>query len=233
MRPIVLLGQLNEIDLAMDAVRARMAEIAEALKEPSALSAARAAARAAETELTGFRRTQRECELDQQQAAARLSQAQGRLYSGRIRNPKELEDAERDVAQLQRQRAAAEDALLEALIAVEAATEASTAAQAELNQLSAAWAATQAALRDEQAQLSERLAAGRAQQAAARRAIPPASLQTYDSLRPRRGGRAVARLDGDTCAACLVAVPPLKAEAAREGDALVYCENCGRLLWSD
>lgn len=233
MRPIVLLGQLNEIDLAMDAVRARMAEIAEALKEPPALSAARAAARAAEAELADSRRTQRECELAQQQAAERLSQAQGRLYSGRIRNPKELEDAERDVAQLQRQRAGTEDALLEALIAVEAATEAYTAAQAELNQLSAAWAKTQAALRDEQAQLSERLSTGRAQQAATRRAVPPALLQTYDSLRPRRGGRAVARLDGDTCAACLVAVPPLKAEAAREGNELVYCENCGRLLWSD
>lgn len=233
MRPVVLLGKLNEIDLAIDGMRARMAEIAEALKEPPALAAARAAAAAAEAELARGRRGQAECEFAQQQVVVRLTQAESRLYSGRVRNPKELEDAEKDVAQLRRQRAAAEDALLEALIAVEAATEAHAARQADLARLSEAWAQTQTALRAEQAQLAEHLSAERAHQAATRRAVPPHILQTYDSLRPRRGGRAVARLDGDTCAACLVAVPPLKAEAAREGEALVYCENCGRLLWSD
>lgn len=233
MRPVLLLGKLNEIDLAIDGIRARMSEIAEALKEPPALAAARAAAAAAEAALADGRRAQAECEFAQQHVVARLTQAEGRLYGGRVRNPKELEDAEKDVAQLRRQAAAAEDALLEALIAVDAATEAHVAAQADLTQRSEAWAETQTARRAEQAQLAERLSAERARQAATRRAVPPHILQTYDSLRPRRGGRAVARLDGDTCAVCLVAVPPLKAEAAREGDALVYCENCGRLLLSD
>jgi predicted nucleic acid-binding Zn-ribbon protein len=58
-------------------------------------------------------------------------------------------------------------------------------------------------------------------------------LHTYDTLRVRRGGRAVARIDGDTCAVCLVAISPSRLAAAREGEQLAYCENCGRILLSD
>ena len=59
MPPVALLGQLNEIDLAIDALRARAAEIAEALKEPAVLQAARTAAKAADAELAGARRSNR------------------------------------------------------------------------------------------------------------------------------------------------------------------------------
>jgi predicted nucleic acid-binding Zn-ribbon protein len=233
MPPVALLGQLNEIDLAIDALRARAAEITEALKEPVALQAARTAAATANAELARCRAVQAERESAQQKTAARLTQAEGRLYGGKVRNPKELEDAEKDVAQLRRQHAQAEDALLEALIASEAAAEAAAGAQRELAQRSAAWDATQAGLRAEQARLTERLAAERTRQAAARRAVPAGILHTYDTLRPRRAGRAVARPDGDTCAVCLVAVSPSRLEAAREGEELAYCENCGRILWSE
>ncbi len=233
MQPIALLAHLNDIDLAIDALRARAGEVAEALKEPAALREARAAASAADAELARCVAVQSERELAQEKTTSRLTQAQSHLYSGHVRNPKELEDAERDVAQLRRQHDQAEDALLAALIAAEAAAEAAAGRQAELTRLSAEWEAAQASLRGEQAQLTARLAAARAQQAAVRREASPALLHTYDTLRPRRGGRAVARLDGDTCNACLVAIPPLKLQAARDGDELVYCENCGRLLWAE
>ena len=38
-RPILLLARLNDIDLAVDATKTRLAEIAEALREPAALRA--------------------------------------------------------------------------------------------------------------------------------------------------------------------------------------------------
>lgn len=233
MRPIILLGQLNEIDLAVDALRARAAQIAEALQEPAALQAARAVAAEAEAEWMRWRAVQRERELVQQSALARLTQAQSRLYGGKVRNPKELTDVEKDVQQLGRQFSQAEDELLDALIALESADELRTRRQAELAQHSAAWENSRAGLLAEQAQTAESLAAERARLAAARRDVPPGPLRTYDALRPRRAGRTVARLDGDTCSVCLVAVSPGRIAAARDSDELTYCENCGRLLWAD
>lgn len=233
MRAIHRLALLNEADLALDAAKARLAEIAVALREPATLAAARAALAEAERELERCRREQRELEQAQAAVRAEVARTEQSLYSGQIRNPRELENAERDLQQHRHQQAAIEDRLLEAMVATEAVAERHAACQAELSRLSAAWEQTQAALRQEQAQLKARLPALQARQATARQAAPPELLPLYDSLRARKGGRAVAEVDGDTCSACSVAVPPSKLAAALEGEELVYCGNCGRLLWAE
>lgn len=231
MRAIHRLALLNEADLALDAAKARLAEIALALREPAALAAARAALAEAEKELERCRQEQRKLEQAQAEARAEVTRTEQKLYSGQIRNPRELENAERDLQQHRHQQAAIEDRLLEAMVAADAAAERHATCQAELARLTAAWEETQASLRQEQAQLKARLPALQARQAAARQAAPAELLPLYDSLRARKGGRAVAEVDGDTCSACSVAVPPSKLAAALEGDEPVYCGNCGRLLW--
>lgn len=232
-RPVFLLAQLNEADLALDAVKTRLAEIAAALREPAELLAARQAHANAEAELARCRTAQRDLELAQADATAKVGRTEQKLYSGQIRNPRELEDAERDLQQQRNQRAHVEDLLLESLLAVEVATEEHAACQTRLAQLTAAWEQSQAALREEQARLKARVPGLQARQVAARKAAPASLLPLYDNLRIRKGGRAVAELDGDMCSACRVAVPPSKLAAAVEGDELVYCGNCGRLLWTE
>ena len=233
MRAIVLLAQLSEVDLAVDAHKARLAEIAEAAREPAALVEARRSLARAESELEHCRAVQTELEAAQKAVVGKLTRAETRLYGGGVRNPKELEDLQLDVAQLRRQRNQAEDNLLEALICTETAAQTQAEQAALLERLTAEQARKHAALRAEHAQIKAKLAAELAQQAAARQAVPAALLAIYDNLRPRRGGRAVAKLDGEECSACLVAASPFSLEAARFGDELVYCSNCGRLLWGE
>lgn len=233
MRSVMLLARLNEIDLAVDTLKARLAEMAEALREPAALVEARRSLARTESDLAHCRAVQTELEAAQNEAAVKLARAETRLYGGGVRNPKELEDLQRDAAQLRRQLSQAEDNLLEELICAETATTAQAECAATLARLTADWERKQAALRAEQAQLKAKLTADLARQAAARQAVPAALLAIYDNLRPRRGGRAVAQLDGDECSACLVVASPFSLEAARFGDELVYCSNCGRLLWGE
>jgi predicted nucleic acid-binding Zn-ribbon protein len=123
--------------------------------------------------------------------------------------------------------------VLEIMVALEEATARQAKARAEVTKLASEWEARQVNLRAELTKLKARLPAEQARQAAARQAVPPQFLRTYDHLRPRHAGRAVAELDGDECSACLVQAPPSKLEAARYSDELVYCGNCGRLLWGE
>jgi predicted nucleic acid-binding Zn-ribbon protein len=203
------------------------------LKEPAALQAARHALTEAEAELARCRARQFDAELAEKKIAQKLANAERTLYSGQIRNPKELQGAEQDVQQLRRQRSQAEDTLLEAMLSADAAVQAHAEQSHKLARLSAEWEATQTALRAEQATLNKKLAALKTQQPAARKAVPAHLLPIYDSLRPRRGGRPVAKLDGAVCTACKVAASPGKLAAARDSDELVYCENCGRVLWTE
>ena len=119
------------------------------------------------------------------------------------------------------------------MICAETAMQAQAEQAALLERLTAEQGRKHAALRAEHAQIKAKLAAELVQQAAARQAVSAPLLTTYDSLRLRRGGRAVAKLDGEECSACLVAASPFSLEAARFGDELVYCSNCGRLLWGE
>ena len=233
MRPVMLLARLNDIDLDLDAMKARLGEIAEALKEPRELQQARTAAQEADADLAHWRAIQQEREAAQKRAADRLAKAEANLYSGKVRDSKELQDAERDVNQLRRQRSQAEDDWLEALIALDSATETAGQRQSELSKLAVEWQARQTRLRAEQARVRQRLLNEQARAAAARGAVPADLLGLYDGLRPRRGGRAVASLDEEMCSACHVDVPPVKLETARFGEELVYCSNCGRLLWGE
>jgi uncharacterized protein len=231
MRPVVMLARLCELDVDLDAGRARLAEIATALKEPAELAAARSELAEREAELARWRGVQQERDTTQQQIAEKLARAEKRLYSGEVRNSREVQDAERDVQQLRHQRGQAEDMLLQALVAVDGLAQDCASRTAQVAELAAGWESAQVRLRAEQSRLKARLLAEQARQVAVRRAIPPDLLSLYDNLRPRRAGRAVARLEGDMCSACRVAVPPTKLEAARYGEELVYCGNCGRLLW--
>jgi len=232
-RPILLLARLNDLDLAVDATKTRLAEIAEALREPAALASARRSAADLQKEVDRLRTEQRSLEHHQADLEQKIEKTETRLYSGEVTSPRELEDGQRDVVQHQHQKAAVEDRLLEIMVALESATAALDKAQAGVSTLATDWETQQTALRAEQARLRARLPGELARQAAARQGIPAELLRTYDTLRPRRGGRAVAELDGDECSACLVAVPPSKLEAARFSDELVYCGNCGRLLWGE
>jgi uncharacterized protein len=197
------------------------------------LSAARRSLAQAESDLAHCRAVQTELEAAQSDAAGKLARAEAKLYGGSVRNPKELEDLQRDAAQLRRQLGLTEDQLLEALICSETATQAQGEQAAAVERLTADWERKQKALRAEQAQLKAKLPAELARQTAVRQAVPATLLATYDNLRPRRGGRAVAQLDGDECSACLVAASPYTLDAARFGDEIVYCSNCGRLLWGE
>ncbi|MGE5603303.1 MAG: zinc ribbon domain-containing protein [Nitrososphaerales archaeon] len=232
-RPIILLARLNEADLAVDATRARLAEIAEALREPATLVTARETLAAAEKEVERLRGEQAEMEREQAEAEQQIKRIEQKLYGGKVTAPRELEASQRDLAQHKNQMAAVEDRVLEIMVALEAATTAFEKARAEVTKLSGEWDARRASLRSELAKLKARLPDEQARAAAARQAIPAQYLRTYDHLRPRHGGRAVAELDGDECSACLVQAPPSKLDAARYSEELVYCGNCGRLLWGE
>jgi predicted nucleic acid-binding Zn-ribbon protein len=63
--------------------------------------------------------------------------------------------------------------------------------------------------------------------------ILAADREVYERLRPTKRGRAVSRLDDGNCSACGVAPSSSRGQDARQGNALILCGNCGRILCAD
>lgn len=223
------LYRLQSLDSKGDKKRRRLIEVEAALGDSEELQQARQAVERAEKQVRKWAVKQRDLELEVQGLADKTSRDEQRLYSGAIRNPKELEDLQAEVASLKRRQQRLEENLLEMMIEREEAETVQSQAQSHLDQMQADWTARQADLTGER----EELQAGLVENDQAREALLPnidaGDLRGYEALRRRKGGVAVALLRDDTCGECGVGISPSLKWQLRQGE-LAPCSNCERIL---
>jgi predicted nucleic acid-binding Zn-ribbon protein len=227
------LYRLQIIDLEIEERNRRLKEIEASLGESEELRRAQQALQDGEKKLTRQRTRLRDRELDMRSLTSKIASVEDRLYSGRIKNPKELANLQGEVQYLKRRRSELEDQVLETMIEVEEG-EASVAKQQErLTRLEEDWQQAHARLSAEQSELLNRLSQLKANRAALQRTIQAADLALYQDLRRRRGGQAVALLEGELCHGCGVTLPTSQAQQARQGEPLTLCSSCDRILYAE
>jgi predicted nucleic acid-binding Zn-ribbon protein len=225
--------QLQGIDLDMDGHRARLAAIASQLGDEPAVREAQRALLAAQTQLHAARVAVQNLEYENQALAEKMAEASQRMYGGAVTNPKELRDLQLEIDSLQRRRQGLEERQFEALVAADAAEVANAAVQQQLQGAEAAAAVTHGSLLDERGRLTialEHLATAREAVSAQ---VSASDLELYDRLRPAKRGRAVSKLEDGGCSTCGVAPSSSRIQSARQGNDLILCGNCGRILCAD
>jgi uncharacterized protein len=225
--------QLQAVDLEMDGYKTRLAAIARALGEDPAIQAAQRAVLEAQTELHSARVAVQNLEFENQTLAAKIAEISERAYSGTVSQPKLLQDLQRDLESLNRRRASLEEQQFEALVAAEAAEGRHEALQVELKKLEAHVAQQHGSLLEERMKLQANLERLEVSREAAASSVLPADQEQYDRLRATKKGRAVARLEEGACGACGVAPSSSRIQSARQGNSLILCGNCGRILAAD
>ena len=99
----------------------------------------------------------RDRELETQSISDKLNTDSERLYSGRIKSPKELGDLQKETEYLKRRKASLEDRQLEAMMALEEATTRLAVANEEYVVVEAAWKADNSELSEEYDTLKQEL----------------------------------------------------------------------------
>jgi predicted nucleic acid-binding Zn-ribbon protein len=221
---------LQEIDLSRDARRALIADIESRLDESEELVAARERLQTAEAEVDALRREQREIEQQSQDLDARVAPIETKLYDGSVRNPKELTDLQKEVDHLKARRGELDE---QGLSLIERFEE----AQAELARSREALQHAEHTWRQDLAEL--RATSERAQREMARldeerekrvAMMDRAPLGLYEALRPKKNGRAVARIERGACQGCRLSLPTHIVQKARSSLNLVQCPSCERIL---
>ena len=89
----------------------------------------------------------------------------------------------------------------------------------------------------EQKQARERTAADQAQIAQLRaergetaKKLPADTLNTYERIRKKWNGLAIAEATGGRCAACQIMLRPQYFQDLKKAERLMTCESCGRIL---
>ena len=224
------LYQLQMVDLAIGENQARSAEIDRLLGDDSAIQEAAAALDEAQAALRPWTTRSHNLDLEIKTLNAKLKETEERLYSGRVRNPKELQDMQDEAAALKRRRTTLEDDLLNAMIEVEEHQARDEEASAHLAELRAERETELADLRREQTDLTGSLADLEQQRQTALQAVDADSLQIYRELRPAKRGQVVAPMVDNMCKVCGTTQNLTIAKQVRTGQGLVYCIGCGRIL---
>jgi len=183
-----------------------------------------ASARATQDEVAG---RLRDSDKVREEHRSRLRSRQKELMSGRIRNPTELMQMSDEVAHMKARFDEEEEAQLRIMEDAEAADEAVRAATKNLEDTRRLSAEEEPGLRSQLAEWNTELEDVVADKEAIWVQVPPRDQTLFNRIRVRPP---IAKVSGTKCSACHVTVTSSGMQILRKGDALVQCENCGRIL---
>jgi len=223
------LYQLQETDLEIESKEQALKQISSHLGENQVVVRIQTKLARENQRLEELRHQQHSAEWEIDDLAGKLAKAEEELYSGRIKNPKELTNLQREVDALRAKRDQLEDKVLEIMDKVEL-TEASVATISnELKTVEAEWHHQQQQLSAEMEELKTRLSELEHKRQSLLAEIDPQVADLYHELR-RQKGRAVAKVEQGICSSCRISLPITDLQRTRSGN-LVQCSSCGRILF--
>ena len=223
------LYRLQLIDLEMKETKERLLAVINEQKESAALGAARERVETAVAVLQKYQAKHKAYNIELEDLNHKTKRSEARLYSGNVKNPKELADLQSEIKSLGRRREALEDDILETMVLIEDAEGEKLAAAEVLRKLETERETAAPKLAKAQNELALRLHHLTQDRKNLVAEIDAAALNDYENLRQRKNGVAIAKLHINQCQSCFTTCSASKVKKVEEG-ALVYCGGCGRIL---
>lgn len=221
---------LQEIDLKILHCQKRLNEIVAALVDNHMVTEAEAQVNTAKQVLTPMQIKARNIEFEAQSNREKAQAAEEQLYSGRVRNPKELQDIQKEIEALKRRHSDLDDILLELMMSIEEAELVLNESQTRLQDVTHHRENTHRDLLAEQAQLQTQLEKLQGERTEALTHVTSENLQIYNNLKIKKHNQPLALMNSGSCTVCGVEQTMAIQHEARSGQKLVYCLSCGRIL---
>lgn len=226
------LQDLQAIDLQLDALQSEVARLEAALADHGEIEKARGTLAELTQTHEAASATLRDAELALATLTSEIEQKSQRLYSGSVVSSRELEALQADIAQLMQQRSTREDHALQAMVAAEEAEAARAEQQAHLTSLESSFATLRKESGKRLRELAEEIPRLEEQRAALAAQNERSFTVPYASLRSRLGGQVLVPVSQGRCTFCHIALPDTQLRRAQQRLELVYCDNCGRMLYT-
>jgi uncharacterized protein len=227
------LFHLQQVDLELDRLTAELQSVTHTLQGDASLKRLRIEYKAAQQQLQMGLQAQKEAEWALEDVNNRLKGQEERLFSGGVSSSKELQSLQNEVQRLRGQQSHQEEVTLEVLDAAEALQEMAQRKYVSLKQAEDVWeqeAASLVARRDQLEVKQQELCKKRKDLSSG---IDQEVLLRYDAMRRTKQGRAVSKVEQNSCQWCRVILTPSELQRVRINQELQVCTNCGRILYYD
>jgi len=224
------LYELQELDLEIESDEQALKQVTGQLGESRAVLKSQAQLQSEQQRLEELKHQQHSAEWEIDDITTRIAAAEETLFSGRVKNPKELASLQQDVEMLKTRRGQLEEKALGVIEQVEQSEAIVASISGELKTLTAEWQRQQKQLSGEMEELKAALTDLKGKWQRLAEGIEPETVKFYKQLRERKGGTAVARVEQGICRGCRLSLPTTDLQRVR-GNNLVQCSSCGRILF--
>jgi hypothetical protein len=229
---ILRLWRLAQIDNRLTDVRQRAANLDVGQKlaaEVKALEAKVAEVAGAHHALTG---ESKDLELANGGIVEKLKRIDKELYGGKVVSPKEVENLNKEIASLKRQRDKNDDRLMELMELTPPAEETAVKWNRALDQRRKMLAARQVEAKAERSALETEYKGLAAQRPEIAKIVNPSLLARYEGIKAKHGGVGMVEVNirDNTCTGCGTHLPERTIQGLKD-DKPMACETCHRLLY--
>lgn len=227
------LYRLQQVDSQIDQIQARLKSIQQTLENDRVLRAASEQFAAAEATHKDAERALKQSEAEAEKQSSKIQQTEASLYGGRVHNPKELQDLQKDLASLKRHLETLEERELEAMLTAETSEKDLQMAKSELERVHSNLNEQNRDLTGEREALQRSLERLNAERLAVVTDIANPTLNVYEQLRRQKRGLAITTIADNACEACGTTLTASQQQNARSTTQLFHCPTCGRILYAN
>jgi predicted nucleic acid-binding Zn-ribbon protein len=228
---------LQQVDRARDRLveqRAHLPQRGELADVEARITEVKGAIARVQKEADELERDERKVEEEVRLIEEKIRSEEDKMYSGKVINPKEVSAIQDEVAMLKRRKAPLEEKGLDELEQRDQLISEKGKLEAELADLEREAGEVRAKIASAEGEIDRELAAEDGKRDALLVAIPPDTLEDYESIRGSKRGIGVGALENGMCTACREALSAVEIDRikarSREGEWLFRCEHCRRLL---
>ena len=223
------LYQLQCLELEIESAEQASARAQARLNEDEELRQAKDKIEKSQSELNDLLHQQKENDWAISDITAKITVTSESLYSGRVRNPKELTSLQQELESLKHQRDPLEEKAMTLMEKIEVVQSHLEKLDVELHVVEGRLREEHKALHAQIDELTAKLATLKEQRAQDVASISPDEVRFYSDSKKRQG-IAVARVEQGTCGRCRISLSSAELQRARSGK-VVQCSSCSRILF--
>jgi uncharacterized protein len=227
------LHRLQQVDRQIDHARLQLDNIRQTLENDAELRESHKLLETAQVDHHHAHHVQKNAEADVEAQKIKIEQAEASLYGGKVQNPKELQDLQKDIASLKKHLATLEERELETMIKAESAENDLQSAKTKLELIQARLGSEQKKLIEDQSKWMVKLEQLAEEREATLAPIESSMIQIYEGLRRQKHGVAVAEVSDNACTSCGATITASLQQNARSQKQLAQCPSCGRILYAN
>lgn len=162
----------------------------------------------------------------------KVEQSESSLYSGTIKNPKELQDLQSEIKSLKKQIEVAEEKELGLMLEVDTLQTENSDQEKTYSGALAKRESQINSLKIELSSLKKEMDKILVERDAAEKSLHKEDLDIYNRVKQHKSGIAVVEVIDNTCSSCGAEISQAEWQRARISSELIYCQGCNRIIYA-